>query len=366
MDKVRQWRMSVNGLYGTGFQSPESVADALFGVQAQEHVASVISIWNRLQDGSHLCGKKNQRNTIDKATILAKGDNLIKLWGQRGTLHVFCIKDWPIVASSFGQALLDQRNNRVADPLQIRRHVDRIVKEFESNSHQTNRDRFDPMISRGIRMMLTLEGHGAWRYHSLPNKICNLTPRSSLYPSTWNLPPRLDALRVAALRYFASYGPALEIDFRFMMGITALPSKTVIASLIEAGELVQITIDARPYLLPSVLKRQFESFIVTSSPVRLLYKFDPILLAHSDKSWLIEPEYKARVWGKCAVVHATVLIKGKISGIWKLSWPRKLQAKVDITLFHDIKASDRKAIDMQIAGIARCLQAEEYCIDYHV
>ena len=35
----------------------------------------------------------------------------------------------------------------------------------------------------------------------------------------------------------------------------------------------------------------------SSWPVRLLHRFDPMLLALKDKSWLIEDEHYKRVWG---------------------------------------------------------------------
>ena len=50
--------------------------------------------------------------------------------------------------------------------------------------------------------------------------------------------------------------------------------------------------------------------------MRLLGRWDPMLLALKDKSWLIDNEHKKKVWRPGGNVEATLLIHGRIAGTW--------------------------------------------------
>ncbi len=46
-------------------------------------------------------------------------------------------------------------------------------------------------------------------------------------------------------------------------------------------------------------------------PVRLLGRFDPMLLATKDKSWSIDEQHQKRVWRPGVQVEAVLLIRGR-------------------------------------------------------
>ena len=49
-------------------------------------------------------------------------------------------------------------------------------------------------------------------------------------------------------------------------------------------------------------------------PVRMLGRFDPILLAHKVKDWIVAPSYYDRVWRPAGHIEATVLEHGRAVG----------------------------------------------------
>lgn len=63
--------------------------------------------------------------------------------------------------------------------------------------------------------------------------------------------------------------------------------------------------------------------------VRLLGKYDPLLLAHKYKDWIIDPTDSAKVWRSGGRVEAVVLVDGQIAGTWR--YRRKTHA-IDVTI----------------------------------
>ncbi len=51
-------------------------------------------------------------------------------------------------------------------------------------------------------------------------------------------------------------------------------------------------------------------------PLRLLHRFDPLVLAHKDKSWLVDDEHYKAVWRKAGYVEAVILKHGRMVGTW--------------------------------------------------
>ena len=52
-------------------------------------------------------------------------------------------------------------------------------------------------------------------------------------------------------------------------------------------------------------------------PVHMLYRFDPLLLAHKDKGWLVDPVYYKRVWRPAGHIEGTIVEHGCLIGTWR-------------------------------------------------
>ena len=89
-------------------------------------------------------------------------------------------------------------------------------------------------------------------------------------------------------------------------------------------------------------------------PVRLLYRFDPMLLATRDKSWLIDDEHYKKVWRAAAHVEAVLLVRGRIAGIWR--YDRKARGLVvRVSPFARLSATVSRAAEKRAAAVAAFL-----------
>lgn len=115
-----------------------------------------------------------------------------------------------------------------------------------------------------------------------------------------------------AKKYFRGYGPATEADFRYWLGVPAAQSKSAVGALLGAGELEEVTTEDGAMVIVSG-----SSLEAVEDGVRLVGRFEPMLLAHKDKCWIVAEEFRKRVWSKNADVAACVIVRGRIRGTWR-------------------------------------------------
>lgn len=127
-------------------------------------------------------------------------------------------------------------------------------------------------------------------------------------------------------RYFTTYGPCTEGDFRYWMGIAAGASKKAVNMLLEEGSLEEVVTDVGPMLMAKGMKRR----AVVEEGIRLVGRFEPILLAHKDKLWIVGERERKRVWNSHSDVTACVMKRGRIRGTW-----RKDGSNLKVRLFAD-------------------------------
>ena len=140
----------------------------------------------------------------------------------------------------------------------------------------------------------------------------------------WN-PPAADAANAElARRYFAGYGPASASDFAYWRaGSLAGESRRAFEAV--AGELAEVeTASDATGRGPRFFARRIdvdELFAAPPAPeawpVRMLGRFDPLLLAHKDKGWVVPEKFYARVWRPAGHIEAVVLAHGRAVATWR-------------------------------------------------
>ena len=83
----------------------------------------------------------------------------------------------------------------------------------------------------------------------------------------------------------------------------------------------------------------------------MLNRFDPLLLALKDKTWLIDPAHYKQVWREAAIVEAVLLVRGRIEGTWRYKRSTKGLA-IMMNPFVPLPKPVREALEEQAAGIA--------------
>jgi hypothetical protein len=212
----------------------------------------------------------------------------------------------------------------------------------------------------GALLALCMKGHGC-RVDTDDNAPAVLAWRSKLFPKmTWKPPPFEKAMAEVARRFFSTYGPATEADFRYWLSANASESRAAVQVLHDSNELAEVIVDdggggQGPQLvnevdLPVLLEKPPPA---KEWPVRLLGRFDPLLLAHADKTCWVDRKHYQRVWHQTHI-EPVLLVKGRIRGVWRYARSTRGLA-VNLQLFDSstLPAYVKRALQVQAKAIAR-------------
>jgi len=117
--------------------------------------------------------------------------------------------------------------------------------------------------------------------------------------------------------YLKSLGPASLNDYRYWTGLRMSQIQPAHEYLKELLVEVEVDCKDKPLLLLKRDINDLEKAEIPDGHVRLLPKFDPVILGHADKSRLLDKKYHKKVFVGFADVDATLLIDGQVAGTWK-------------------------------------------------
>lgn len=331
-DRAKRFRFSRSGL-PDGVESLEEVARHLIGLQAQDLSAAGLAASARCAASSH----------ADVADRLYVRRSLVKLWGQRNTLHLYASEDWPLVFGAFGHSDTSfERSVKTqgVDLEAFRCSVDEFIVAMAA------RDSFgygDLEVAEFALGGIEVAGWSAgWGDLALTvarrGPVCHAEPvsgrsrfahRNQWLPELAWRPPTADiAGSDLARRYLATYGPATEEDLAHWSGMNRTVARRWLTDL--GDDVVQVSVDDAPMqLLANDIDHLQSRSDGDARWVRLLGKYDPMLLAHKNKDWIVDPANRARVWRSGGRVEAVVLVNGQIAGTWR--YKRKTHA-IDLTI----------------------------------
>lgn len=361
--QVHWFRLRRSGLVRP-FSSPEETARRLIGVQAQLLPAADLAFWNRTAN----CSQGGLRAArLDQRSI-------VRLWGQRDTLHIYHADDWPLLHSAFEGR--DTRSFRRLEESgafsEFRRMVRQIGKRLANGKPLSYRDVKSIKLAEGIKRPPMTDKQAAWaagyivfRQLAREGVACHgpdngnessFVHRERWAPDIdWSPPPPEEAFADLAVRYLSTYGPAEDRDLAHWYGTTVTKARKWIAS--AGRRCCSIDVGGRTlwYCRGDLKEISAKPPPATKWPVRLLYRFDPIVLGTADKSWLIdEAEYK-KVWRPSAHVEAVVLVGGRIAGTWR--YDRKSKGlHVRVRPFSRLSGPVGREAEKQAEGIAGFLE----------
>ena len=340
---------------------PEEAAAALVGVQAQILSAATLSFWNRCADGA----------ATSEGLLARLHDfrSLVKLWGQRHTLHVYATEDWPVVQAAFSTrtSWWEREARRGGTPGLLAEYQEATARVAALLAERGTLGRRDlraleralppPLLSPwgGIFSALVRQGlacHARWedgearyahRDHWLPD-----------FP--WSPPSPAGAIAVLARRYFRTYGPATLRDFAYWAGLSAAELKGCLQAV--TPELVKIQSAGGE----AMFVRDGDLMELEQNPpgregwtVRLLGRFDPLLLAHREKNWVVPTAFYSRVWRPAGHIEGVVLVHGQAAGTWR--YERLGTTKLRVRVFPFKRPAERvvRAVRREAGGVARFL-----------
>ena len=254
---------------------------------------------------------------------------MLRLWGQRHTLHLYDSTDWPVIHAAFADRLTWWERDAERDPAveiaEFREGVARaaaLLRERGTLSRKELRASGIPMPEAlfspwgGVFAELVRIGeacHARWEAGE-----ARYAHRSHWLPGlTWAPPTAADATAELARRYFRCYGPATVGDFTYWRGGAAGPGRAAVAAL--ESELAEVEIGGGR----SLVRREDVDMLFETPPereqwpVRLLGRFDPLLLGHRIKDWVVPANSYNRVWRPAGHIEATVLEHGRAVATWR-------------------------------------------------
>ncbi len=345
-----RWRRS--GLV-TPFADPLAVTGALVGVQAQLLPAAGLALWHRSHSFDH----------ADLDAGLHEHRTLVKVWTLRSTLHLHRVTDWPLVCAATyvpGETYYERQVvRRGGDLAAFHRALDEVAAVLREQGPVTRSD----LAASGLALSPELSTSWGGAFSELVHRglVCHAGQRGAeavfawraqwLPDLQWAPPPFDEANQELARRYFAGYGPAREIDFRYWRQARAPQSRRWLAAIL--GELAPIELLGEDHWV----RREDVRYLAEPPPapeawpVRLLYRFDPLLLGLREKWWLVDPDRYKAVWRPGGHIEATITVAGRIAGTWRYD---RVSAGLRVTLapFAPLPAFARQAVEKQALGVA--------------
>ena len=314
LDQVRRFRLIRSGLLQP-FASPEDAAGALMGIQAQILPAAGVALWNRTRGLTH---DRFEQLLFDERT-------LVKIWGQRGTLHLYPSSEWPFVCamisgakSWWGRAA--EKENRFSDydllverlAAELRGRQTMGRSDLRAGDFGLGADHLSPW--GGVFADLVRRGYAC---HAGRESEGRFVAREVWLPDLAWEPPDYDAANLTAMRrYIRGYGPTTCEDFRYWRATYAEPARRWWSSL--QAELVPVQVEgATQYVFADDVETLTAPLDGVAWPLHMLYRFDPLLLGHKDKSWIVPAAHYNRVWRPAGHIEGVVLVQGQAAATWR-------------------------------------------------
>ena len=295
-------------------------------LQAQQAASPYLALWNRLAAfGPADLDAAFARHEVVKATLM------------RITLHAVHAGDYRAFREAMEPTLRAGRLNddrfRVSGltvedvhalipdllPFADRR---RVAAEYEAWLAQRLRAPA-PGAWWGLRQyapLLHAPTGGAWSFGSRPSYVASRTR-----PVLGDLDVSAAGLQTLIKRHLEGFGPASMAD----VAQFALVYRPLIKEALKAlsGELERLEgPDGKElYDIPGALRPDEDM----PAPPRLMAMWDSILLAYSDRSRVLPPDYRKLVIRMNGDVLPALLVDGYVAGVW-----RAVEGGIEATAFH--------------------------------
>ena len=287
----------------------QAVQDAC-GLQAQVPSVPALSLRARVA-GFQLA---------DYDRMLVEERTLVRTWAMRGTVHVVPAAHLPIYTAVYApegglsegmQLALDLLKEGPATRQQL---IARAVDE-----RGVEKARAERLFGPWGGVLRSLARSGLTVHVPTPGADVPLARTEDWLGAQPSPAPR-EALEEALLMAYAhGYGPVTVRDMGHFAGLYIGQVRPILARLGARLAEVELEGSSLPHYLPA---EDLPELLATTGeepvPVTLLPRFDSLVLAHREKSRLLDEANRRDVFREAAVVEATVLVDGRVAGTWRM------------------------------------------------
>lgn len=310
------------------------------GLQAQDATAGLLSARSRT---SGLTLAEGRRARLDERTV-------VRTWAMRGTLHFLPAEDLGWVLPLFGPVYIARDRTRLRqlgfDTATLELGV-RVIRDLLAERGPTTRAPIrEALAERG----LPSEGQAVVHLlyvAALQGLICCSDDRGAgthefVLLDDWiergPALPRGAALEEIARRYLRAAGPATVEDFIAWSGLPARDAREGWEAI--RRDRIEVETDAGPMWV-------LGSFEADDGPwdpiVRLLARFDTYLLSYRNRDHFLAAAHARRVLPGGGLLNSTLLVDGRIAGVWQLQRTTR-RAAVVIEPFEPLSADVQHAV----------------------
>lgn len=308
--EIAKNRLYNSGLLHNKFSNAPVAASALFGIQSQYQQFGEISLFNRVSDVT----KEVLQNDYDQK-------KLIKIWGQRMTVHMYTPSDWFFIHEVYAS-----RNNWIKKHTEeLGSNIDTLLAEMElllMSDEKIPKEAFAKLFGEQAKKLMTWGG--VFIQGSLDGKLYCVpeSPKTKFYShrywinseteESWLSTPHMQTgLEVMVDRYFSAYGPATVRDFKHWSGLPIFEFQATLGKLLPTyfyylGE------DGEKYYSKTEIQLEVKS----EKPI-LLGKFDPLFVSYRKKDWLANEKETSLIWRTAGQIEAVLIINENFYGTWR-------------------------------------------------
>lgn len=297
-------------------QSLARVVGEIGGAQAQVMSAAELQI-----------AVRTDCTVADVREALWKDRTLVKTWLMRGTLHLACAEDLPLMTAAMGKRWVHVRPSWLKFMQVTETELWKIVDEIGAAVDATpmTREELIAVVGKGksarVRELLKSGWGGMLKPAARNGHLCFGPNRGQsvtfVSPQKWlprwrEVDPE-EAIVEVARRYLGAYGPATKTDFARWWG--AWPGVGNAAWSGLAKELVPVSVEGvRGEILAADLDAVKKARVGRS--VQLLPLFDPYLMGYATRGHLFDAVYAPRVSRTAGWISAVVLVGGRVAATW--------------------------------------------------
>ncbi|RYG75336.1 winged helix DNA-binding domain-containing protein [bacterium] len=310
-------RLSNQQIANPSLNTPAEVVTHLGAFQAQDYEGALWSIGLRLPGST-------------RADIVRAIENreIVRTWPMRGTLHFVPARDmrWMLrltatkvikaTAARYRQLELD--DEIFGKARQLLTAALEGDKQFSRIALFTllKKAGIAPEGQRGVHILGRLCMEGLLCQGAYAGKEPTFALLEEWVINHANLSGE-EALAELTKRYFTSHGPTTIEDFAWWSGLTKTQVK---AGLAANSSIESFDCEGKTYWKCSDSLNVFP----TKPRVDLLPSFDEYMLGYSDRSAAIDTEHHPKIVpGNNGMFMATIVVNGKIEGLWKRSLASK-------------------------------------------
>jgi len=334
------------------------IVEDIGGLHATHPMSPYLSLFVRTRDF--------KREDLDEA--LYEERVLGKVRYARKTVYVIP-KEWIPGVFSATRKMLDQRLGPYLEYLELSRKdfigiSGSIMKTVAGKKMTTKEIKKELQVDQNISAVVNLMCDQGMLIRGSPVKGW----RSNLHTyhlfqeyfpgMDLNAVDEAEAKKSMIKKYLASFGPVTVTDASWWSGFTKTEVRNALEDFKEEILYLKISgLEGNYVMLASDAERLESSQVYDNPSVSFLPLLDPYLMGYKDRERYLAQEHYTKIFDRSGNVTSTILLNGKIIGVWDFS-EEKIPA-VKIFLFEKVRTTFSKEIHSHAEKIGKFISGNE-------